>query len=167
MGGNFSSPFFFLPMRRVKIHNPSRYVILIVCSRSNANTCMPAKEIILNDGLDLFDDPLPGSLKNCQDQEIVINLITNVADYCCRFGKWLECSMIGSKNNGYRDRNARVSQWLWIFCLCLYLFFWLLHVEFFMFQFSNQGLNPCLLQWKRGILTRKVPALYFWKEGIF
>ena len=47
---------------------------------------MPAEEIILNDGPDLFNDPLPGSLKNCQDQEIVINLITNVADYRCRNG---------------------------------------------------------------------------------
>ena len=109
---------FFLPMRRVKIHNPSRYVILIICSCSNTNTYVPAEEIILNDGPDLFDDPLPGSLKNCQDQEIVINLIMNVADYCCRFGKWLGCSMIGGKNNGYRDRNARVSQWLCFLFVC-------------------------------------------------
>ena len=79
---------------------------------------MSAKEIILNDGPDLFDDPLPGSLKNCQDQEIVINLITNVADYCCRFGKWLGCSMIGSKNNGYRDRNARVNGSGFFVCVC-------------------------------------------------
>lgn len=150
MGGNFSSPFF--SANEKSNHNPSRYVILIICSCSNANTCMPAEEIILNDGPDLFNDPLPGSLKNCQDQEIVINLITNVADYRCRFGKWLGCSMIGSKNTGSINGSG------FFVCLCLFLFFWLLHVGSFMFQFSNQGLDPCLLQWKRGVLTTALPG---------
>lgn len=87
---------------------------LFICSCSNTNICMPAGEIIFNDRPDLFDDPLLGSLKNCQDQNIVINLTMNVANYCCRFWKWVGCFIIGSENNGEMDRNASVIQWLCI-----------------------------------------------------
>ena len=58
---------------------------------------MPAGEIIFNDRPDLFDDPLPGSLQNYQDQNIVINLTMNVANYCCRFWKWVGCFIIEVK----------------------------------------------------------------------
>lgn len=160
MGGNFSGPFF--SANEKSNHNPSRYVILIICSCSNANTCMPAEEIILNDGPDLFNDPLPGSLKNCQDQEIVINLITNVADYRCRFGKWLGCSMIGSKNTGSVNGSG------FFVCLCLFLFFWLLHVGSFMSPTRDWTHASCSRSGRPNHCTaRKVPAPYFWKEGIF
>ena len=60
--------------------------------------------------------------------------------------------MIGSKNTGSVNGSG------FFVCLCLFLFFWLLHVGSFMFQFSNQGLDPCLLQWKRGALTTALPG---------
>lgn len=74
MGGNFSGPFF--SANEKSNHNPSQYVILSLYVPVQMQTLVcQREEIILNDGPDLFNDPLPGSLKNCQDQEIVINLI--------------------------------------------------------------------------------------------